>query len=188
MHSPAKRCLGVRAASAAFFAGALTFTSLLCLALYSREARASEALSQLVPHTSPRTVPEITFRDVNGQTFALADLRSKVIVLNIWATWCALCRQEMSSLERLQAVVNPRDVAAVALAVERRGLSGVRSFFDSIGVTRLTPFIDESGRALRDPSLGFVGLPVPSCWIVTDAKLDVSSGARKGMRPTRSRF
>src|SRR6266851_4664606 len=51
----------------------------------------------------PRPVPEIRFQDGQGHDLTLADFRGRVVLLNVWATWCVPCRQEMPTLDRLQA-------------------------------------------------------------------------------------
>ena len=52
---------------------------------------------------------------------SLADFRGKVVLLNIWATWCAPCRREMPTLERLQAELGGPDFEVVALSIDRQG-------------------------------------------------------------------
>jgi thiol-disulfide isomerase/thioredoxin len=90
-------------------------------------------------HEAPREVPEIAFRDYNGRPLALADLRGRIIVLNVWATWCSPCRKEMPALDRLQAQFDRKDVEVVALSIDRKGLDPVRKFLASIGVRHLAP-------------------------------------------------
>jgi thiol-disulfide isomerase/thioredoxin len=113
--------------------------------------------AHLVVHEKPRPVPDISFTDETGGALNLSDFRDRVIVLNVWATWCFPCREEMPSLDRLHSKFDPRDVAVIALSIDRRGLSAVRKFFDEVGVRNLSLHNDESAQALRD--LGLVGLP-----------------------------
>jgi thiol-disulfide isomerase/thioredoxin len=120
-------------------------------------ARAVEPPPRLIVHEAPREVPEISFKDDNGRPVALADLRGRIIVLNVWATWCPPCREEMPALDRLQAQFDRQDVEVVAVSIDRKGLDPVRKFLASVGVRHLAPYIDESGSASR--SLGLVGLP-----------------------------
>ena len=52
---------------------------------------------------APKAMPELRFVDERGRSHSLADFRGKVVLLNVWATWCEPCRQEMPALDRLQA-------------------------------------------------------------------------------------
>src|SRR5690349_15473250 len=52
---------------------------------------------------APRPAPEVAFTDVAGREIGLADFHGKLILLNLWATWCGPCVEEMPSLDRLQA-------------------------------------------------------------------------------------
>ena len=63
--------------------------------------------------TDPTPVPATTFTDPEGGTHSLADYKGKVVLLNFWATWCAPCREEMPSLDALQAEMGGEDFAYV---------------------------------------------------------------------------
>lgn len=108
-------------------------------------------------HDTPQAVPEIRFKDGDGRPLNLADFRGKVVLLNIWATWCGPCREEMPTLDRLQAKLGGPDFQVVALSIDRAGLGVVSEFYDEIGIKHLAKYIDESGKASRQ--LNAVGLP-----------------------------
>lgn len=118
---------------------------------------AAERPADFVLHPGARPVPEVHFTDGEGRPRSLADFRGKVILLNLWATWCPPCRHEMPSLDRLQAMLGGADFEVAALSVDRAGIEPVRRFYDEIGVRDLVTYIDPSGRAVR--TLGAVGLP-----------------------------
>ncbi|MBS3651869.1 TlpA family protein disulfide reductase [Pseudaminobacter sp. 19-2017] len=107
-------------------------------------------------HEEPQPVPELAFTDEHGEPRALEDWRGKVVLLNVWATWCAPCRVEMPTLERLQERLGGDRFEVVALSVDRAGPSVVRKFFDEIAVG-LPVLVDKDGTAIR--SLGLFGLP-----------------------------
>ena len=122
----------------------------------------SEALAQEPPpaftmHAAPRPLPEIRFENGEGGAMALADFRGGVVLLNVWATWCAPCRREMPTLDRLQATLGGPDFQVVALSIDRKGLSAVREFYDELGLETLAIYVDETGEAQR--ALSVLGLP-----------------------------
>lgn len=108
-------------------------------------------------HDAPRSVPEIPFENGDGEPMTLADFRGRVIVLNLWATWCPPCRHEMPTLDELQAELGSERFEVVALSVDRAGPSIVREFFAEEGIEHLGLYIDATARAL--PRLGIPGIP-----------------------------
>jgi thiol-disulfide isomerase/thioredoxin len=88
---------------------------------------------------------------------SLADFRGKVVLLNIWATWCAPCRREMPTLDRLQAQLGGSDFEVVALSIDRKGLPVVKEFYAEIGLDTLPIYVDQSGSAQR--TLSVLGVP-----------------------------
>ncbi|WFU88724.1 TlpA disulfide reductase family protein [Rhizobium sp. CC1099] len=105
----------------------------------------------------PTPVPDVRFTDGEGRPRALADFRGKVVLLNVWATWCLPCRTEMPTLDRLQAALGGGGFEVVALSVDRQGSETVKAFYSEIGVRNLAVRVDASGQALS--GLAAVGLP-----------------------------
>ncbi len=109
------------------------------------------------PAEAPKPVPELTFLDVDGNEISIEDFRGKVVVLNLWATWCAPCRHEMPSLDRLQAQHGGDDLQVIALSVDRgESLDKIREFYEEVGVQHLAIYRDPNStvpRALKAPGL-----------------------------------
>ena len=101
--------------------------ALPALAVSIQPARA-QAPGGFAVHETPRPLPDIQFENGQGEAMSLADFRGKVVLLNIWATWCAPCRREMPTLERLQATLGGPDFQVVALSLDRKGLPVVQEF------------------------------------------------------------
>lgn len=106
---------------------------------------------------SPRVVPDIAFQDVQGGKHTFAEFRGKAVLLNIWATWCAPCRKEMPTLDRLQSKLGSDHFQVVALSIDRDGVSAVKSFYDEIGIRALAIYVDPTMDA--QAKLGIVGVP-----------------------------
>ena len=108
--------------------------------------------------SAPKPLPALEFEDANGRPRTLADYRGKVVLLNIWATWCAPCREEMPALDRLQAQVGGPAFQVLAVSVDQQGPAIARRFLAEIGVKSLDFYIDRSARAAF--RLNAPGLPV----------------------------
>lgn len=70
-----------------------------------------------------------------GDTVALADYRGKVVLVNIWATWCLPCRVEMPSLERLYRQYGDSGLVVLAVSIDRDDEQLVTDFTRELGLT-----------------------------------------------------
>ncbi len=105
---------------------------------------------------TPEDLPEFGFVDGDGKSRTIKDWAGKVVLLNLWATWCAPCRKEMPSLDRLQKVLGSDRFEVMALAVDRTGADSAKKFLDSIKIENLKLYVDASARSgstLKAPGL-----------------------------------
>ncbi len=65
-----------------------------------------------------QVVPDIALVGVNGSSARLSDYRGRLVVLNLWATWCEPCRREMPNLQQLGDALDPQDFAVVGVAAD----------------------------------------------------------------------
>jgi thiol-disulfide isomerase/thioredoxin len=98
----------------------------------------------------PRPMNELRFKAPDGTDRLLAAHQGRVVLLNLWATWCAPCRKEMPALDRLQAEFGGPDFEVVAISIDQRNLDRPGQFLDEIGVTRLTRYADPSAKVFQD--------------------------------------
>ena len=115
------------------------------------------SLANYVEAKELKTVPAVRFMDASGRVMTLEDFRGRVVVLNLWATWCTPCVAEMPMLDRLQQQLGEEDALVVALSIDRGGQEAVQEFYQRTGVTHLKVFVDPTMRAQSD--LGLLGLP-----------------------------
>jgi len=73
---------------------------------------------RLRPVVPGRPAPDFSATSLDGSPRSLDDFRDKVLLVNIWATWCAPCREEMPSLQRLYQEVDHEDFEIVAISVD----------------------------------------------------------------------
>src|SRR5262245_50656522 len=114
-------------------------------------------MAAFVFRKEPEALAPIKFQDAEGKERTLADWRGKVVLLNLWATWCLPCRKEMPSLDRLQKELGSDKFEVVPLSVDRKGLDASKKFLDETKAERLGLYVDASGRATSE--LRVVGLP-----------------------------
>jgi thiol-disulfide isomerase/thioredoxin len=114
----------------------------------SRVASAQEPPKNFVLLDKPNLVAEINFDDGQGRARKLADFKGKVVLLNIWATWCVPCRKEMPALDRLQASLGGANFEVVPVSIDRGGLEVVRRFYIEVGIRNLALYVDSSGQVL----------------------------------------
>ncbi len=117
-------------------------------------AAAQEAAKHFVMHDGPKAVAAISFRDEGGQVRTLADFKGKIVLLNLWATWCVPCREEMPALDRV-AASRP---ALVFLEIDlQENPEAVTAFFVRYGLTHLQPVLDPQGKTTT--RYGVLSLP-----------------------------
>ncbi len=142
---------------------------------------------------SEPVAPDFKFVDGTGKERSLKEWSGKVVLLNLWATWCAPCRKEMPDLDRLQAELGSKDFEVVAVSVDRAGLEASRKFLGSIETKTLALYADPTARLATEVKA--IGLPAtiligrdgrevgrllgPAEWASADAKRLVGGAVGK---------
>lgn len=106
---------------------------------------------------TPEAIPAFSFEDGAGQPKTLADWKGKVVLLNLWATWCAPCRKEMPALDKLQKELGGNDFEVVAMSVDRQGSPASKKFLDEAKVANLKLYVESTSRSIG--TLRASGLP-----------------------------
>lgn len=112
------------------------------------------------PQSQTRAVvemPGFQFEAEDGSTLTLESFRGRAVLLNVWATWCPPCREEMPSLDRLQAKKGGDRFEVVALSIDKGGAEQVKPFYGEVAIERLKMYLDAPGVSMR--ALKIVGLP-----------------------------
>ena len=79
------------------------------------------AMAAFLARPKPLDLGEVSFAGADGAAKSLSDWRGKVVLLNIWATWCVPCREEMPTLDKLEAELGGKDFQVVAVNIDRGG-------------------------------------------------------------------
>ena len=100
--------------------------------------------------------PNFTFPELNGQKVSLFDHRGKVVLVNIWATWCPPCRQEMPSMQKLYERFKGKNFEILAVSIDSTGREAVGPFMRKMNLT--FPALLDPGENIR-PLYGITGVP-----------------------------
>jgi len=84
---------------------------------------------------SVRPAPDFLLPDLNGQVVRLSQLKGKVVMLNIWTTWCPPCRKEMPTMERLYQRLKSADFVMLAVSQDVDGKNTVLPYLQEGGLT-----------------------------------------------------
>jgi thiol-disulfide isomerase/thioredoxin len=136
----------------------------------------------------PEPMPQVTFNGPDGKPRTLDDFKGKTVLLNIWATWCVPCRQEMPALDRLQKLAGSDNFEVVAVNVDTSRLDRPKAFLNEIGVKNLAYYADpkaeiffnlkQTGKVLGLPTTFLIDaagcqlglLSGPAAWDSADAQ------------------
>ena len=116
-----------------------------------------DKLVAFVTKKVPEALPDIAFTNDKGEALTLASFKGKIILLNLWATWCAPCREEMPSLDRLQKALGSDKFEVVALSLDRQGASAARKFLNDVKAQNLKLYVDPTAK--QGTALNLVGMP-----------------------------
>ena len=135
-----------------------------------------------------RPLPDLAFNGPDGKTRTIADFAGRTLLVNLWATWCVPCREEMPALNALQKTLGSDRFEVVAINIDTGDDEKPKAFLDETGVQNLAFYRDASMgvfNTLKKEGLAF-GLPVtllmdekgclisamngPAAWDSEDAK------------------
>jgi thiol-disulfide isomerase/thioredoxin len=157
-------------------------------------SHATGEVAAFSPSATRTPLPNISFTDEAGRTRSLADWRGKVVLLNLWATWCVPCRAEIPSLDALEASLGGKDFDVLAISTDLGAPEKPRKFLDQAQARSLKLYLDRSGSS---KAIGVIGLPTtllidregreigrlvgPAQWSSADAKALITAAiAEKG--------
>jgi thiol-disulfide isomerase/thioredoxin len=158
---------------------------------------AKGAVAAVSVGTSPKIAPEVAFFGPDGGDRSFSDLKGRWTLVNLWATWCVPCREEMPALDALQAKFGGERFEVVAINVDTRNPDKPRTWLLENGIHKLAYYADPSGKLLQvlQRSGHVVGLPTslligpdgcevailkgPAAWASPDAFAFIESAIAK---------
>jgi peroxiredoxin len=118
----------------------------------------------VLPEAERSPAPDLAGTTLDGETFRLSDHRGDVVVLNVWASWCAPCRAEAPVLAKAATELSGRGVQFVGLDT-RDSDTSARAFTDKFGVD-YPNLIDRDGRLQLQFSESLPPQAIPSTLVI----------------------
>jgi peroxiredoxin len=138
----------------------LLIAGLLVLLLLNQNKSYTNSV-KIVPIEVGLPAPEFTFPGMDGKMVSLSDFRGKVVLVNIWATWCPSCVDEMPSMEKLYQKLKGEDFEILAVSIDSLGENVVTPFMKKYKLT--FPALIDSAGAIR---MGYRTTGVPESFII----------------------
>jgi len=99
---------------------------------------------------APKRLPVLTFKDHTGAEKSLADWSGRMVLLNLWATWCVPCRKEMPALDALQGKLGGPGFEVVSINIDTRDPDKPKAWLKEVGIHKLTYYTDSSAKVFQD--------------------------------------
>ena len=99
-------------------------------------------IKNLVIHKDPKIYDNVTFKNIDQIDIDLSSYQGKLLILNFWATWCAPCREEMPSLDLLQADTKFDNLKIFPINIGQENLAKSETFFEELDIQNLNIYLD----------------------------------------------
>ena len=103
-------------------------------------------LINVLPKTFP--IEPVTFNDVDGKTIDFSQFKGKIIMVNMWATWCPPCVRELPAIERLATKFKAEDFVLLPISIDAEGKQQVQPFLNSLGMPNFNSLTTISHKVL----------------------------------------
>ena len=99
-------------------------------------------IKNIVIHKDPKVYDNVIFLDKNDKKINIKEFNGNLLLLNFWATWCAPCKEEMPSLDRLQVNQNLSNLKIFAINISQESEKKVDNFFKDLNIKNFDPYFD----------------------------------------------
>ena len=119
---------------------------LFCFSIFSSIAQTNEniSLNNMVINEIPKPISSLIFEDFSGNEINLNQYNGKLVIINFWTTWCAPCKKEMPSLDKLYQAKNFKNLQVFAVNMEQPNPLKTKKFFADLNIQKLEIFFDNN--------------------------------------------
>ena len=120
-------------------------TFFFCFSIFSSISQTNEdvPLNNIAINETPIPVSSIIFEDFSGNKINLKDFKGKLLIINFWATWCAPCKKEMPSLDKLYQSSIFKNLQIFAVNMEQPNITKTKKFFNDLNIKKLKIYFDK---------------------------------------------
>lgn len=124
---------------------------------------------------APARLPALAFADAAGEPKTLADWQGRVVLLNLWATWCVPCRKEMPALDALQRELGGPRFEVVAVNIDTRDPGKPKAWLAEAGIKTLAYYADPSARVFQVLKAAGKAFGMPTTLLVDPAGCEIAA-------------
>jgi thiol-disulfide isomerase/thioredoxin len=124
---------------------------------------------------SPLKIPVLAFQDAAGNPVTLERWRGRTVLLNLWATWCVPCRQEMPALDALEQRLGGPAFEVVAINIDTRDPDKPKEWLKEVGVQKLAYFADPTARTFQDLKAAGRAFGMPTTLLIDPHGCEIGS-------------
>jgi thiol-disulfide isomerase/thioredoxin len=136
------------------------FLGLVAAGLFAQSLQATMATLELEVAKKAITPPEFELPSLGGANVKLESLKGKVVFLNLWATWCGPCRQEMPTMERMYKLLKAEGLEILAVDIQEEKAK-VLAFAAQLGLS-FPILLDSSG----DVASQYNAYAIPTTYLI----------------------
>jgi thiol-disulfide isomerase/thioredoxin len=134
-------------------------------------------VAAFVTAQQPLQLPDLVFRDADGNLRHLADWRGRTLLLNLWATWCVPCRKEMPALEALEKKLGSPSFEVVAINIDTRDPEKPRAWLSEVGIIGLHYYSDPSAKVFQELKVISRAPGMPTTLLIDPAGCEIGAVA-----------
>ncbi len=118
---------------------------LFCFNIFSSISQTNEdvPLNNIAINEIPKPISTIIFEDSSGNEINLNNYHGKLVIINFWATWCAPCKKEMPSLDKLYQSSIFKNLQIFAVNMEQPNITKTKKFFNDLNIKKLKIYFDK---------------------------------------------
>lgn len=132
-------------------------------------------IAALAPAASPVRVADLTFKDASGQNRKLSEWSDRLVLLNLWATWCVPCRKEMPALDALQQKLGGPGFEVVTVNIDTRDPDKPKAWLKEVGINGLAYYADPTAKIFQDLKERGMAFGMPTTMLVDGKGCEIAT-------------